>query len=235
MTDAVKRDLFSNGRIAHSSLRGQVTADRFTDGETARITQPAAKLTARRGARTPEREVLYGHRVCQLDPYLGLCRDETSGYVGYIEDLCLGAWAAPTHRVGVRATLLFEAPDFKTPDPLALSLGSLVKVIDEVGRFARTHDGRYLPRNHLTPLSAPTPDLAATAALLIGTPYLWGGNSAFGIDCSGLVQIACQAAQIPCPGDSDQQVAALGSDLPSSTAPKRNDLMFWKGHVAVVY
>ncbi len=231
-----KRDVFADGRLAHVSLEGQVEADRFSEGEMKRVTTAAAaRLSLTRGAPNTDREILYGHKVCQLDPFQSLCRDETTGYVGYVSDPDLGGWAEPTHRVSARATLLFDEPDMKTPQPATLSAGSLLRLIDVQNRFSRTHDGRYVPTQHLTALDTPEPDLAATAEVLLGTPYLWGGNSAFGIDCSGLVQLACQAAHLPCPGDSDQQMAALGTALPEGTPPKRNDLMFWKGHVAIVY
>jgi cell wall-associated NlpC family hydrolase len=231
----VKRDLFCDGTIAHSALEGQVTADRFVQGEMKRVTAPVARLCLTQGAPNTDREILYGHKVCQLDPFQSLCRDETTGYSGYVADRDLGGWAEPTHRVTARATLLFDEPDIKTPRPQTLSAGSLLRLIEVEDRFSRTHDGRYVPTHHLTEIGTAAPDLAATAELLLGTPYLWGGNSAFGIDCSGLVQLACQAAHIPCPGDSDQQMAELGAVAPSGSAPERNDLLFWKGHVAIVY
>lgn len=229
-----RRDLFSDGTLAHTSLQGHAEAKRFLDGALKRIAKPAARLHLDPKGSATDRQVLYGHKICQLDPFQPLSRDETTGYVGYIADQDTATWAEPTHRVSARATLIFAEPTFKSPNPVALSCGSHIRVIGTEGRFARSHDGRYIPQNHLTDLTVLEPDLAATAEQLLGTPYLWGGNSAFGIDCSGLIQLACQAAQIPCPGDSDQQMHTLGADVPQGTPPKRNDLMFWKGHVALV-
>lgn len=229
------RDVFGSARLAHISLKGTLPAERYTTGEMKRVIHPAARLHLDRESPATDRQILYGHKVCQLDPFAQITRDETSGYVGHVADGVLGIWAEPTHRVAARATLLFAAPDIKSPDPLPISAGSLLRIIEQDGALARTHDGRYVPAAHLTDAARPEPDLAATAALLLGTPYLWGGNSAFGIDCSGLVQLACEAAHIPCPGDSDQQMAALGTELPEGTPPMRGDLMFWKGHVAIVH
>lgn len=231
----LRRDLFSNGRIAHVSLQASMPAERYVPGEIKRVIHPVATLRLERGSPATDRQILYGHKVCQLDPFAQVSRDETSGYVGYVADGQLGIWAEPTHRVAARSTLLFAAQDIKTPDPLPISAGSLLRIIDEDAGLARTHDGRYVPARHLAQIAQPERDLAATAALLLGTPYLWGGNSSFGIDCSGLVQLACQTAHIPCPGDSDQQMAALGTALAEGTAPERGDLMFWKGHVAIVH
>ena len=94
--------------------------------------------------------------------------------------------------------------------------------------------GGYVPQVHLSKIGALLPDPVSVAELFIGTPYLWGGNSRLGIDCSGLVQAALLAGGMPCPGDSDQQMAALGTLLAPGTAPQRGDLLFWKGHVAMV-
>lgn len=229
----LKRDVFGHASLAHTSLKGVFAAERYTDGTLLRVAQSVADLHLKKTAAGLDRQILYGHPVRQLEGNDGLSRDETSGYVGYVSPAALAVWAPPTHRVTARATLLFTAPDIKSPNPMRLSQGSLLQIQQQDDRFARTHDGQYAIADHLCDVDKPMPDLAASAEHLLGTPYLWGGNSAFGIDCSGLVQIACQAAHIPCPGDSDQQCEALGQSLAPRTAPKRNDLFFWPGHVAI--
>jgi cell wall-associated NlpC family hydrolase len=231
----VRRDLFSNGSIAHSSLQGQVQADRFADGTLKRVASPVAQLRLRYESPTTDRQILYGHPVLQLETNQGLSRDENTGYVGYVPPSQLSTWAEPTHRVSVCSTFLFNEPNFKAPNPLPISLGSQLSIKAVEGKYARTHDGLYAITAHLSRVDGVQPDLVAEAEKLLGTPYLWGGNSAFGIDCSGLVQIAMQGAGLACPGDSDQQMQQLGADLPQGTKPQRNDLMFWKGHVALVF
>lgn len=154
------------------------------------------------------------------------------GYPGFLPDAALTEGIV-THRVSARATHLYPAPDFKTRERFSLSHGARLQVLSEQGRFAETPQG-YVPHAHLTPLGTLYTDPVTVAETLLGTPYLWGGNSSFGIDCSGLVQAGCLACGIACPGDSGPQEQGLGQHL-SDTAPlRRGDLLFWRGHVAWV-
>jgi len=231
MTD--RRRLLANARVAAAELRGEVDAPRYVAGTTRRVVVPVADLCAApEGPR--DRQLLFGADVRVLDVAegwaFGAARDD--GYVGYLRADALGDPVAATHRVAAPATHLYPAPDLKRREAGWLSFGSRVRVVSQAGAFLETAEGLFVPAPHLRPLNEPVADPVAVAELFRGVPYLWGGNSAAGIDCSGLVQVACRAAGLPCPGDSDQQEAELGATLGRGAPPRRGDLYFWPGHVA---
>ena len=139
---------------------------------------------------------------------------------------------APTHWVSAPASHLYAEADLKRPERAALSLGAQLRVTAHENRFAQTDHG-WVPEQHLTPLSQPATDPVAIARLFLGAPYLWGGNSHAGLDCSALVQAALHACGVDCPGDSDQQAAMPWARVaPGHEQP--GDLVFWRGHVAMV-
>jgi hypothetical protein len=142
------------------------------------------------------------------------------GYAGWVQTAKLGHPVAANYMVAVRGTHLYPAPDMKREAVAALSFGARFRIVSETDRFMETSAGAFLPKPHLRPLERPFRDPVTVAQLFFGTPYLWGGNSGTGIDCSGLVQAALLAAGLPCPGDSDLQAAAVGEALSPASRPR---------------
>ncbi|ARO13656.1 NlpC/P60 domain protein [Ketogulonicigenium robustum] len=224
----------ANGRVAAAFLQGQVEAEYFVDGEAARVIWPVANLLkAPGGAR--DRQLLFGAAVKIYDQVDGwaLVQADRDGYVGYVPFEALGPARTATHRVGTMATHVYSAPDIKQPEIMHLSLGAEVSVLAELAKFYETPEG-FIPKPHLRPLDRPYRDPVTVAQMLFGVPYLWGGNSALGIDCSGTVQMAMTLCDIACPGDTDMQEAELGTLLPPDAPLQRGDLVFWAGHVALM-
>ncbi|WP_333825384.1 NlpC/P60 family protein [Pinisolibacter sp.] len=231
--------------LAARALEGRVTADRFVDGEVARVIDGVAPL--RRGPRADaalDTEALAGERLTVYDEddegwaWVQLARD---GYVGYlpVHAYLKGEGAGPTHKVAALRTFLYPGPSIKLPPLDWVSLGTRVAVVRETDangrRFAVTADGRAIVANHLVPVDTLETDPVAVAERFLGTPYLWGGRSSLGLDCSGLAQTAYEACGVLLPRDADMQEMAAGEavDL-DPRAWKRGDLMFWPGHVALV-
>ncbi|MEY8840756.1 NlpC/P60 family protein [Cribrihabitans sp. XS_ASV171] len=189
--------------------------------------------------RSPEgprdRQLLFGDRVEELEKSgdWRRVRAAKDGYEGWVPARALELPWEPSHWVSAPATHVYSDPDIKSADCLSLSFGSRVTAVGEDDKFVETPMG-HVPRQHLHPAATMLEDPVAVAALFLGTPYLWGGNSRWGIDCSGLVQAALLACGLPCPGDSGDQERELGRALSEGTPPQRGDLLFWKGHVAWV-
>ncbi len=224
--------------VAAAFLKGKVEALRFVEGEKRRVAIGHASL--RRAPRPDamlETELLFGEEVTVYDELEGWAwvQNATDGYVGYVPSAALSEETGPgaTHRVSALRTLLFPSASIKEPPDDALSMNAAVSVVDFEDRFAVLDTGAYAIAKHIAPLEETESDPVAVAERFIGAPYLWGGRTSLGLDCSALVQTALAACGVSAPRDSDMQEAALGRPLALSEA-RRGDLIFWKGHVALV-
>ena len=231
----------ARGDLAAKYLEGKVKAARFVEGIEFEVTEAIAPVRRAPSSDAEQwTQALRGERVTVYDRNAeGFAWGQLigDGYVGWLPDAALAKpMAAPTHKVTALRTLAFPGPSIKLPPTDALPLGARVTVAREDGAFAITREGQYLPRRHVAPLDANAADFVAVAERFVGTPYLWGGKSSLGIDCSGLVQVSLNAAGTGCPRDSDMQCDGLGRELDAAEAKylRRGDLIFWKGHVAIV-
>ena len=226
--------------LAAKHLEGKVKAARYVVGEMLEVIDAIAPVReAPTGDAWLLTQALMGERVMVYErneegwAWGQLVRD---GYVGWLPDVVLAKpSAAPTHKITAIRTFAFPTASIKLPPIETLVMGSLVTIAREDGAFAVTLEGWHLPRRHIGRVDDHETDFVALAERFVGTPYLWGGKSSFGVDCSGLVQLALSAAGIGCPRDSDMQQDALGRTLePEETKHlQRGDLIFWNGHVAI--
>ncbi|RJE89426.1 C40 family peptidase [Paracoccus onubensis] len=216
-------------RVALESLRGVLERPEYTSGRPARLSAPLADLlNAPDGHR--DRQVIFGADLTVIEIRGGWAFVQTAqdGYCGWLPEKVLGTGTAPiTHRVTAPASHLYSAPDMKQSEFCGLSIGARLSVAGTRSGFAQLATGGFVPLQHIG--DKPSTDPVTTAESLLGAPYLWGGNSYAGLDCSGLIQIALLDCGIPCPGDSDLQRDAF----PTVSGIARGDLLFWPGHVAM--
>lgn len=254
--------------LAAAELEGLVEAARFVPGVRQRITSPTAPLRREPSASAMmDTELLYGEPFTAYEVADGWAWGQggLDGYVGYLPADSLGEPAAePTHRVTALRSLVFPAPDIKTPPLHFLSFGARLAVapgeaVTETSGFASPAEGRFVAlagggfalRQHLSPLRPSGEPLAqdwvARAEMFLGAPYLWGGRSSLGLDCSALVQLSLESVGHRPPRDSDQQQAwavseGTGVEVAGETAASalgalilsRGDLVFWRGHVGIM-
>ena len=227
--------------LAAAHLKGQVEAARFVEGTPMRVRVPVAPLRREPRSDAPlDTEALLGEAVTVYDndaegwSWVQLSDDS---YVGYMPTESLGPdQSPPTHRVDALRTFVYPGPSIKMPPLAALSFGSTIAALGEDGKFFQT-DAGFVFAMHAKPLAETETDYPGTAERFVGVPYLWGGKSSLGIDCSGLVQTALKAAGIACPRDTSMQVNELGTPVSyddSLRGLQRGDFVFWKGHVGIM-
>jgi cell wall-associated NlpC family hydrolase len=226
--------------LAAESLRGVVEAQRYEEGERRRVV--ASHLPLRREPRADsnlDTEALHGETLVVFDEADGWAwvQLDHDDYVGYVPSAGLGGAGAPaTHRIAALRTYVFPAPDAKAPPQGLLSLNARVRVAEQGGRYVPLATGGFVYGSHIVPVGEHAPDFVSVAEGFLGAPYLWGGRTSVGLDCSGLVQLAAAAAGHALPRDADMQETEAGEpvDIAGGAELKRGDLIFWEGHVGIM-
>lgn len=231
--------------LADLRLRGRIDAERYVAGERGRVIASSAPLR-----RSPdpeagiETEAVIGDPVTiyEIRDGFAFVQCESDGYVGYLPAAAVAAGGAnPTHRVIALRSFLYPAASMKRPPLDFVSLGARLTLGPREGDFRPLAAGGFVFADHCAPVDRYAPDPAGIAEELVGTPYLWGGRTSLGLDCSGLIQLCLACAGIAAPRDADQQEASLGENLPfDENLPldlaglRRGDLLFWRGHVGMM-
>lgn len=227
--------------LADERLRGRVEAASFVGARKGQVRTPfvpvfaAPQLDAERVT-----EALAGETIAVFERERGWVwgQLERDGYVGYIPESAVMQGARDmTHIVTAFETFMYAAPDIKSEAISTLSMNAQIAAADTSDRFLRLQTGAYVIESHTAQIGTYAPDFVAVCERFLGVPYLWGGRTSHGVDCSGLVQMGMIAAGLPCPRDTDMQRQALGRPLaltPDLTGLKRGDLLFWHGHVGIV-
>ncbi|HYD32084.1 MAG TPA: NlpC/P60 family protein [Azospirillaceae bacterium] len=223
--------------LAAVHLKGRIAAERYVEGVARPVRQGTAALHGQPDAFRPlTSQLLFGEVFTVYEERDGWAwgQNGTDGYVGYVRADALGDTGIPaTHAVTALRTFIFPHPDLKTPPMDALSLTSRLAVTGEARGYLELAGGGWVFAKHAAPLSTGEPDYVATAERFLGVPYLWGGRSSLGLDCSGLAQIALAHAGIPAPRDSDMQREEVGALIEGQPC-RRGDLVFFPGHVGIM-
>lgn len=224
--------------LADARLRGKIKAAAYAVGKPMRV---AAAICNVHGAPAADArqvtQALLGEtaRVFESKEGWSWVQLDGDGYVGYVRSEALSAQAQrATHKVIVPSSFRFNRADIKSQPVTVLPLNAALSVAGEERGHLRLADGGHVFAAHCAETIHRAPDWVSVAEWFLHAPYLWGGKTVHGIDCSGLVQVSLQAAGKAAQRDSDMQEATLGARLPKDAVLRRGDLMFWKGHVGIM-
>ncbi|WP_019219955.1 C40 family peptidase [Bartonella florencae] len=228
--------------LADKRLEKEITARRFVEGEKRRVNVPVAGLFKENNKKSERQtECLLGEEllIFEQGEVMSWGQSLKDDYVGYIDTtaLCTSA-VTQTHIVSVPRTFQYFQADLRGPMEYPLSMGSKVTVVDKVEvretMYSILEDGKAIISNHLSPIEHVYKDYVAVAEMFIRTPYLWGGTSGFGLDCSGIIQLSMMMTGQRVLRDTDMQQKTIGHQLSDSDELQRGDLIFWKGHAAIM-
>ncbi len=229
------------GDLADVKLAGRLFAPHYVVPQVRSCTAITASISAQpKHEAIAVSQLLHGEKFAVLD----ISGDWAWGYgahddyLGYVLLEALGEESEVSHAITARGALVFAEPDIKSPVLVRLPMGAKIHGRVMAGEDANAsflHTGKgYIHVRHAEKIGMVRKDRVTLARMLTGAPYLWGGRSGDGLDCSGLVQMVLGLAGIAAPRDSDQQMAALGSDIADGEALQGGDIIFFPGHVGII-
>jgi len=226
--------------IAAETLRDTVSAERYVSATRKRVVPGSAPLRrAPRDTAPLDTELLSGELVDVYEDKDGWSwlQAVTDDYVGYARSAFLGAPVGPpTHILAALRSYVFPIPDLKVPPIDMLSMNSALNVCGQDGAYSELTGGGWVYSRHLAPVGDFEPDHTATASRFLGTPYLWGGKTSIGLDCSGLIQLSLARCGLAVPRDTDMQETAIGEPVAfngDEAVLERGDLVYWPGHIGI--
>lgn len=223
--------------LAAAHLKGKIAAASYSEGRSLQVSRGVTGLYALPSEHAGQQtQLLFGENFRVYEEKNGWVwgQADADGYVGYA---CAENFSTPqpaTHRVTALGTPLLFAPDVKQGTVEILPLNAKLAVAEMGEHFVRLNNGLYVFAAHLGALEFAASDWVSVAVRFVEAPYVWGGKTFAGIDCSGLVQTALEAGGIGAPRDTDMMEAGLGRALPLDAPLQRGDLIFWKGHTGIM-
>ena len=223
----------ANQNVACSSLRGQIEHTNFVEGQNYQVNVPFVDLLGAPGGER-HRQLIYGSKVKYFGETDGwaFIQNAYDNYVGYVPRKTINLDTNKTHIVSAPLSHVFSEPNIKAKNIATLPLAAKVSGKTVENGFLEIELG-WIPVRQVKLKTEFATNPVEVSKLFLNAPYLWGGNTSLGIDCSGLVQVSMLFCGLSCPGDSDQQLAELGQNIDVGTTQEKGDILFWKGHVAI--
>ena len=222
----------ANEIVACSTLKGKINHSNFVEAKNYQVNVPFVDLLGSPDGKR-NRQLIYGSKVKYFSAAKGwaFIQNTYDNYVGYVPESTIASETQKTHIVTAPLAHVFMEPNIKSKNIEILPLAARVSGEVIENGFLETELG-WMSVSQLKRKTELSKDPVEVSKLLQNAPYLWGGNTTLGIDCSGLIQISLLLCGIDCPGDSDQQMNTLGQNIDIGSPRKKGDIIFWKGHVA---
>ena len=179
-------------------------------------------------------QLLYGETFKKLEQkgsWLKI-KNDSDNYKGYIQNKLFSLKQKNTHKICVLCSNLYSEPNNKNKIKKKLSFGSKIKVLNNKKSFYK-FDNLWIKKKDVKKINFKTKDNFRNIDKFINVKYKWGGKNFSGVDCSGLVQLFLNFNNKFCPRDAKDQIKYFKKKIKINNV-KKNDLIFWKGHVAII-